>query len=91
MCADATDLRGLRVADAGTAPEIIICVDDVTSPALFEAVRQISPEGTISVVVREPSAAAAAVAAGARTAISLSDLAGQLLAESAYLPRTNWR
>lgn len=86
VCADATDLHGLRVAEAGAAPSIIICVNDATALAVLGAVRSVSPAAIVSVVVRAPSIAAEARAAGANTAIALSDIAGQLLAESAFLP-----
>ena len=86
ICGDAEKLTSLRIAQAGIASEIIVCVDDATASKVTKAVRKVSTDGLINVVVQSWEAAAAARAVGAQTAIALSELAGKLLARSALLP-----
>lgn len=91
VCGDAEKLISLRVAQAGIASEIIVCIDDATAPKVTEAVRKVAIDGPIKVVVHSEEAAAAARAVGVQTAIALSDLAGKLLAESAFFPCAHGR
>ncbi len=86
VCGDAADQARLRVAGAGTASEIIICVSDCTAPAVAAAARSIAPEAVIKALVEEPGTATAVTAAGANLALVLSEIAGQLLAKTALLP-----
>ncbi len=78
---DARDSLRLRVAGAGTASEIIICVSDENAPAVTAAVREIGCETIIKALVEGSEAGEATAAAGANVTFVLSEIAGQQLAE----------
>ncbi len=85
VCGDARNQNRLRVAQAGAAQEIVICVDDTSAPTVARSLRTVSPGAFIKVLAQEAAAAEPTRAAGADLVLVLSDLAGQLLAESAFL------
>ncbi len=81
---DARDSSRLRIAGAGTASEIIICVPDDIAPAVAAAVRGIGRGAFIKALVEKTQAAEATAAAGANLIIVVSEIAGQLLAETVF-------
>ncbi len=78
---DARDSSRLRIAGAGMASEIIICVSDETAPAVTAAVREMGCRTIIKALVEGPEAGEATAAAGANVTVVLSEIAGQQLAE----------
>jgi len=82
---DATDPARLRIAGAGTTAEIIICVADDATAAVTAAVRKVAPCASIKAVVEHSEAAIAARSEGANLVLVLSEIAGQVLAETAFL------
>nr|MBA2725886.1 NAD-binding protein [Actinomycetota bacterium] len=88
---DATDVARLRIAGVGNAAKIIICVGDDESEAVTTAIRQASANVSVTAVLDRPSVQAAVISSGAHSVLVLSEIAGQLLAESAFLPRRDTR
>ncbi len=91
ICGDASELARLRLAGVGTALEIVICVTDDHAPAVAGAVRHVAPQAGLSAVVKKPETGYAVKKAGVDTALVLSELAGQLLAEAAIQALTETR
>ncbi len=84
---DATDLARLRIAGTATALKIIVCVADSEAAAVVAAIKRTGAHASLSAVIEHPSAKPDVLSAGCEAVIVLSEIAGQLLAESAFLPR----
>ncbi len=78
---DARDSSRLRIAGAGMASEIIICVSDENAPAVTAALREIACETVIKALVDGSEAGEVTTAAGATVTLVVSEIAGHQLAE----------
>lgn len=79
---DAADLRTMRLAQAGLARDVIVCVTGQHSAAVVRTARKVAPTAHIRAGIPTPEFRDALIAAGADEVIVISDVAGVLLAGS---------
>lgn len=81
---DASKLKTMRIAQVGTARDVIVCVGGPGGAAVVEAARKLSPTARIRAATPTPEFRDALNAAGANDVVVISDLAGLLLAQSLH-------
>ncbi len=84
---DATSLSSLRIAQAAAAAAILVCVDDGAALTIIRQAHCAAPQTPIKVVLKDKANKEAAMQSGASEVLVLSQLAGNLLAESALKTR----
>lgn len=79
---DAAELRTMRMAQVGTARDVIVCVGGPRGADVVRAARKAAPAAYIRAGAPTPEFRDALIAAGADEVIVISDVAGVLLARS---------
>lgn len=87
LVADATDIVSIGPTAFSAAGVIIICLEDTKAPAAIQVARALTGDAAIRVILNDSRQERRTLDAGADTILSLSSLAGKLLADS-VLPRT---
>ncbi len=79
---NASDLSRLRVAHAGAAAEVIVCVSDDQALVVVRSVRQVAPSARMKVALRTDDQKEVVLSAGASEVFVLAHIAGAMLARS---------
>ena len=79
---DASEVATQRVAQVGSAPDVIVCIDAPVAEEVIGVARRLSPSAWIQAAVAKRDDAAKLLRAGADYVLVVSALEGELLANS---------